>query len=108
MKTIFIYLLQVIAASGILYAYYHFALRNKKFHQYNRYYILAAIIISLVLPLFTIPVYFSPEQTAASPVLRSLTGTIDPTVPLQTISVTKQVFTAESSWFTLTNIIWLF
>jgi hypothetical protein len=32
--------------------YYWFALRNKKFHYYNRFYLLSASIISLILPLF--------------------------------------------------------
>ncbi|MFT4093298.1 MAG: M56 family metallopeptidase [Niabella sp.] len=50
------YLIQMIACSGILYAYYHFFLRNEKFHQYNRFYLLSAIVLSLLLPLLKIPV----------------------------------------------------
>ena len=44
------YLLKVIICSGILFLYYHLALRNKLFHQWNRFYLLAAVIISLVVP----------------------------------------------------------
>lgn len=51
MRTLLIYFLQVIIASGLLYSYYYFFLRNRKFHQYNRFYLLASTIISLVIPL---------------------------------------------------------
>jgi len=45
------YLLKVIICSGILFWYYHIALRNKIFHQWNRFYLLAAVVLSLSLPL---------------------------------------------------------
>jgi len=34
------YFLQVVVCSAVLYVYYLLALRNKKFHQYNRFYLL--------------------------------------------------------------------
>jgi hypothetical protein len=61
MKPVILYLVQVIIASGILYAYYHFALRNKKFHQYNRFYLLLAAVVSVLVPFLNIPVYFSAD-----------------------------------------------
>jgi beta-lactamase regulating signal transducer with metallopeptidase domain len=60
------YLLQMIACSGILYAYYYFFLRNEKFHQYNRFYLLFAMSLSLFLPLLKIPVIV--KDTTANPV----------------------------------------
>ena len=51
MTAIALYLLKVILCSGILFLYYHLALRNKAFHQWNRFYLLAAVTLSLVLPL---------------------------------------------------------
>ena len=72
MRSLLINLLQMIVASGILYGYYHFFLRNKQFHQYNRYYLLAATIISLLIPFFNIPVYFTEEETQASAILQTL------------------------------------
>jgi len=72
MKPILIYLLQVIVCSCILYSYYHFFLRNKKFHQYNRYFLLLATITSICIPFLNIPVYFDSEE--AKPILlQSLT-----------------------------------
>src|SRR5690606_37959335 len=56
------YLLQSIACSGILYGYYHFFLRDERFHQYNRFYLLFSIAVSLLLPLVKIPVVISNVQ----------------------------------------------
>ncbi len=61
------YLLQMMACSGILYGYYHFFLRNERFHQYNRFYLLFSIMLSLVLPLIKIPVQVT-EASPSSPV----------------------------------------
>lgn len=54
MLPIFWYLLKVIICSGILFGYYWFFLRNKIFHQYNRFYLLASMGLSLALPLLKI------------------------------------------------------
>ena len=62
MRALLFYLLQVILASGILYGYYHLMLRNKKFHQYNRFYLLASVIISVLIPFLNIPVYFAEKD----------------------------------------------
>lgn len=48
------YLLKVTLVSGLLYGYYLVALRNKKFHQYNRFYLLLAVLLSLIIPLIKI------------------------------------------------------
>lgn len=59
MKTIAMNLIQVILCSGLLYGYYHILLRNRRFHSYNRYYLLFSVLISLTVPLLHIPLYFS-------------------------------------------------
>jgi hypothetical protein len=51
------YLLKVIICSGILYGYYLLALRNKIFHGWNRFYLLSAIILSLVVPQIKINIF---------------------------------------------------
>jgi len=51
------YMIKSIAASGILYGYYQLALRNKKIHTYNRCYLLAAVVVSLVLPFVNLHLY---------------------------------------------------
>ena len=45
------YILKTILISGIFLAYYWIALRDTKFHYYNRFYLLTASIMSLVIPL---------------------------------------------------------
>jgi beta-lactamase regulating signal transducer with metallopeptidase domain len=39
-----------VVASGILYLYYLLVLRNRKFHAYNRFYLLFTILISMIVP----------------------------------------------------------
>jgi len=58
MYAVIIYGLQVSAISGILYGYYHFFLRNSRFHQYNRFYLLFIIVASFTIPFLRIPLYF--------------------------------------------------
>ena len=72
MKEILFYFLQVIIISGLLYSYYHFFLRNNKFHRYNRFYLLGATVISLLIPFLKIPLYFTSEEADASILYRSM------------------------------------
>ena len=54
MPAIIIYLLKSIVCSGILYAYYRMAFYNRVHHQWNRFYLLTAMLVSLLLPLVKI------------------------------------------------------
>ena len=54
------YLLKVMLCSGILYSYYLIALRNKRFHQYNRWYLLYAVFISFIIPVLKIEFWKEP------------------------------------------------
>lgn len=51
-----LYLSKSLLCSGILYTYYRIAFRNKPVHQWNRFFLLSAVVISLVLPLITIDI----------------------------------------------------
>ncbi len=62
MPPFILYLLKVIVCSAILYGYYKLVLQNKLFHQWNRFYLLAAVLISISFPLVRINI----EQTAAN------------------------------------------
>lgn len=57
------YFLKVIVCSGILYGYYWFLLRNKCFHGYNRFYLLATVVLSLLLPLLQFTWWQSPSAS---------------------------------------------
>src|SRR5450432_2498898 len=61
MITLAWYLLKVIMCSGILCGYYYAALRNKIFHRWNRFYLLASVILALVVPLMKINIFQRPD-----------------------------------------------
>jgi N-acetylmuramoyl-L-alanine amidase len=86
MTSLVYYLIQVMVSSGILFLYYYVFLRNKRFHQYNRFYLLGTVILSIIIPFLRIPVYFTHEETASSIVIRTLTilGSSNEDIPLTT------------------------
>lgn len=54
MLTYAFYFLQVVVCSGLLMGYYWLVLRNKRFHQYNRFYLLGVLGSSWLIPLIKI------------------------------------------------------
>ncbi len=60
MEALFFYFSKVILSSGILFFYYRLFLKDKTFHHYNRFYLLSAMGISLILPLIKVS-YFTLE-----------------------------------------------
>jgi len=66
MHIILSYIIKCVIASGILTGYYYVALRNKKFNAYNRVYLLAAIVVSLITPFIHIEWFtIQPPQNSA-------------------------------------------
>lgn len=57
MDAIAYYLLKVTICSGVLYGYYRAVLHNRTFHSWNRFFLLAAVIISLSFPLIKINIF---------------------------------------------------
>lgn len=62
------YLLKATVLSGVLYAYYHFVLRDKQTFGWNRFYLLAATVLSVGAPLLNIP-FRIPGMGADAPTL---------------------------------------
>ena len=60
-----LYLIKSIACSGILYGFYRVAYYNRRHHQWNRFFLIAIVIISLVLPFveINIPVTSNEKQS---------------------------------------------
>src|SRR6266852_1796016 len=56
------YILKVFTCSAILFGYYWFFLRNKRVHHYNRFYLLCALLLSILLPFIKINVFDQPEN----------------------------------------------
>jgi beta-lactamase regulating signal transducer with metallopeptidase domain len=50
MESVISYIARAFIVSGIMYCYYLLVLRNKKFHAYNRFYLLVTIFLSLLAP----------------------------------------------------------
>jgi hypothetical protein len=65
MNPAFIYLIKVVLCSGALYAYYMLALRNRLFHHWNRFYLLAAVLFSLAFPLIPLPLLYDTQKVNA-------------------------------------------
>jgi len=72
MSGVLTWFIEMIVCSGILYANYYVLLRNNRFHSYNRYYLLAAVVLSLLLPLVHIPIDFSITQGKPAAILQTL------------------------------------
>jgi beta-lactamase regulating signal transducer with metallopeptidase domain len=100
--SILLYFLKAILCSGILFGYYHLFLRNKRFHHYNRFYLLGTLVLSLVLPLFKIPVFNEDSGTLNQVVYRTAKViTVSPA-----ISAVSPVQEA-STLFTPGNLVWV-
>ncbi len=55
MEACFFYLLKMLCCSAILYGYYRVALYNERFHHWNRFYLLASMMLSAIIPVIDIP-----------------------------------------------------
>ncbi|MBX9732622.1 MAG: TonB-dependent receptor plug domain-containing protein [Chitinophagaceae bacterium] len=75
MLTALYYFLQVILCSGIMMGYYWLVLRDKKFHQYNRFYLLLTAATAWIIPL--IKIQWVPKPAAKVPVYEFLTVIAD-------------------------------
>ena len=76
METIFLYPVKVFICSAIFCLYYWVALRNKRFHYYNRFYLLFAFSTSLILPVMQLNWFYIPvENYGAIHWLQSVTVT---------------------------------
>ncbi|MEN9960234.1 MAG: hypothetical protein RL045_485, partial [Bacteroidota bacterium] len=67
---LFIYLLKSVILSGIFFGYYSLFLKNTIYHAYNRFYLLAAMAVSLVIPLLNLSMFtVAEEEVPAAQVL---------------------------------------
>ena len=72
MQFLFIYILKAILVSGILLGYYWIALRNTRFHYYNRFYLVGTVLLSLALPLLDLQWFIlsTPESAPVQQVVQ--------------------------------------
>jgi hypothetical protein len=89
------YVLKTIIISGMFFGYYWIALRNKKFHYYNRFYLLTASIMSLAIPLLKLN-WFTVEE----PVLYSSNEIVKFILP-----VSNENKTIQLDWIDYTTVV---
>ncbi len=98
MITVLYYLLKVVICSGLLFSYYWLVLRNKQFHQYNRFYLLGISIISWVVPFIKIGIVRA--QISAQPAIVHLASVV-----AEGNSSFEQVVVEKSNQFTWDNLL---
>ncbi|WP_395618479.1 M56 family metallopeptidase [Aquirufa sp.] len=75
MNDTLIYLVKSVILSGIFFGYYSLFLKNTIYHAYNRFYLLAAMALSLVIPFFNLSMFtIEEEELPAAQVLLYLTS----------------------------------
>lgn len=81
------YFLQVLLCSAIMMGYYWIVLRNKRFHQYNRFYLLSIAILSWIIPL--IKIQWTNSFGDNEQVIRFLTVVADNNTELESVVKSK-------------------
>lgn len=74
MQILVIYMMKVALCSALFHGYYLAVLKDRQFHHYNRFYLLAAMLVSWIIPLLTIEL--KPFQGTATPVTYQLAEVI--------------------------------
>ncbi|WP_294294318.1 M56 family metallopeptidase, partial [uncultured Chryseobacterium sp.] len=54
METVLLYFGKVILCSGVTFLYYQLSLKDRTFHHYNRFYLLSAMLLSVLLPMIKV------------------------------------------------------
>lgn len=70
--TLLLYLGKVFLCSGILLGYYRLFLQNNRFHHYNRFYLQATLLLSVILPFIKIPVWRQSQNPVNQVVYKTL------------------------------------
>ena len=99
------YLSKMVLCSGVLFGYYWLFLRNRRFHHYNRFYLLATLALSFLLPFISIAL----PNTGNSPLSQVIYQTVSAVSPLQQSGQTIIATPAQEpvSWFTIVHVSWL-
>lgn len=89
MLAIAYYFLQVVLCSSIMMVYYLLVLRNKQFHQYNRFYLIAVSLFSWIIPL--VKISWTKSEIPSQQIINVLSAVADKNLALET-KVVNQAF----------------
>ncbi len=94
MNETLIYLLKSMIYAGIFFGYYSLFLKNTIYHAYNRFYLLAAMALSVVFPIFHLTIGVFEEEVAATPALKYLM--YGSATPVQEVIIPWEIVTMGS------------
>jgi hypothetical protein len=97
MHSILLYLVKMLLCSGILFTYYRIALYNEKFHQWNRFYLIAALMLSVIVPFIEIPLVAEEQPVGIIYIIE--------TMPASIVVKSAPLFTVENGIMTVVTII---
>ncbi len=103
------YLLKVFICSSIFFIYYRVALQGKEFHQWNRFYLLAITLLSLLIPCFKFSILQQSDQATQAPIkiVRVVSSADDYVAEVS--EATKQATLSVEQWsvlfYTLTCVV---
>lgn len=100
-----IYLLKFITCTGVLLLFYYFFLQNEKLFRFSRYFLLAIVVLSLVIPItivrtkiIEVPVYEAPTYTQ----IETLNSDGE-----DFMSIPQTIETVNESHISTANVIWI-
>ena len=96
MEPVLMYLLKMFICSAVLYGYYRLALYNERFHQWNRFYLLAALLLSVTVPLISIPVMLTSADSDLATVIAFMPWNVDKGIEHTTFSWQDAVLVSVS------------
>lgn len=103
METLGLFLLKSVVVSGLLATWYMLALRGRRLHQYNRFFLLSTLFASVVIPFLHFRLFSLPHTVSGglAPVSRLIQSAGD----LGSNIATQQVQHAQADWTTITAIV---
>jgi hypothetical protein len=90
------YLVKSTILSGIFFGYYTLFLKNTIYHAYNRFYLLAAMALSLVIPFFKLSMFTISEEQAAGAKQVLIYFTQLPAAPVQQENMAWEIMVITS------------
>lgn len=89
---------KIIIGSGLLLGLYHFLLAREKTFKFNRFFLIAALIIAYIVPFISLPYFHSPAQ-------QLIIGTIESRIIPKQTSSTIEIFPTKEMLLTLYSVV---